>query len=171
MTSAVTSPIAPQRPDARRSAAGRYHAGRYVPGQDRVAPFDAGRRLESSPVPGPGTGDGDRGGPVDVRELRLVSRRPSPATFWRRRIVVTAGLVLAGLVLLGGFGQVDASADLADRVDGHAIIEPGQTLWDIAVMTAPDGVDARAHLAAIEDLNGIRADDVRAWNVILLPSR
>lgn len=156
MTSALLSPIAPTRPDACRPDArpSGAHQDGEVPG-----------------MPGAGTGDGDRGGPADARDLRLVSSRPSPATFWRRRLVVAAGLVLVGLLLLGAFGQVGASADLADRVDGHVIVEPGQTLWDIAVVTAPDGVDARAHLAAIEDLNGIRADDVQAWNVILLPAR
>lgn len=155
MTSALISPIAPTRPDARRPDARRCGTG-----QDGEVPG----------LPGAGTGDGDRGGP-DARDLRLVASRPSPATFWRRRLVVGAGLVLVGLLLLGAFGQVGASADLADRVDGHVIVEPGQTLWDIAMVTAPDGVDARAHLAAIEDLNGIRADDVQAWNVILLPAR
>jgi hypothetical protein len=122
-------------------------------------------------TPGVGTGDGDQGGPGDTCDLYLVAGRPSPATFWRRRLAVVVGPVLVGLALLGVFGQVGASADLADRVDGHVIVEPGQTLWDIALLTAPDGVDARAHLAAIEDLNGIRADDVQAWNVILLPAR
>ena len=126
---------------------------------------------ESPALPGAGSGDGDRGGPDDARDLRLVPGRPSPATFWRRRLMLVVGLLFVGLLLLGVFGQVGASADLADRVDGHVIVEPGQTLWDVALMTAPDGVDARAHLAAIEDLNGVRADDVQAWNVILLPAR
>jgi hypothetical protein len=93
------------------------------------------------------------------------------ATYWRRRILVLVGMLIVGLLVVGAVGQVGASADLADRVDGHVVIEPGQTLWDIAVTTAPTGVDARDHLAAIEDLNGLRADDVRAWNVILLPAR
>lgn len=154
MTSALISPIAPTRSDPRRPDGRQTCAGR------------------AGEVPAvPGTGDGDRGGPTDARDLRLVWSRPTPATFWRRRLVVVGGLLLVGLMLLGVLGQVGASADLADRVDGHVIIEPGQTLWDIAVVTAPDGVDARAHLAAIEDLNGIRADDVQAWNVILLPAR
>ncbi len=161
MTSVLLSPIAPTRPDAHRPDAHRPDARELGVGQDS----------ELAAMPGAGTGDGDHGGRTDARDLRLVSSRPTPATFWRRRLVVGAGLLLVGLMLLGVLGQVGASADLADRVDGHVIIEPGQTLWDIAVVTAPDGVDARAHLAAIEDLNGIRADDVQAWNVILLPAR
>ncbi len=161
MTSAASSPIAPARPDVHRRDIRRTV----------VAQPDRGRCAARPVGVGTGTGDGDRGGPADAPDLRLVARRPSPATFWRRRLTFVAGLVVAGLLLLSVVGQVGASADLADRVDGHVVIEPGQTLWDIAVVTAPDGTDARSHLAAIEDLNGIRADEVQAWNVILLPAR
>lgn len=165
MTSASSSPIAPPRPDVRRDVRRRDIRATAAAQPD-------GGRCAARPVgAGTGTGDGDRGGPVDAPDLRLVARRPSPATFWRRRLTLAAGLVVVGLLLLGVVGQVSASADLADRVDGHVIVEPGQTLWDIAVVTAPDGIDARSHLAAIEDLNGIRADEVQAWNVILLPAR
>jgi len=168
---AVTSPIAPQRSDVRLAGAGRSWSVPPDPGAAAAGRHVAGGPVGASGMAGAGTGDGDRGGPVDGSDLRLVARRPSPATFWRRRVAAAAGLVVAVLVLLGGFGQFDVAAGLADRVDGHVIVEPGQTLWDVAAQTAPDGVDVRAHLAAIEDLNGIRADDLRAWNVVLLPAR
>jgi len=74
-------------------------------------------------------------------------------------------------LLIAAVGQIGASADLEDRVAGHVVIGPGETLWDVAAATAPQGVDAREQLAAIEDLNGIRASDVDAWTVVLLPAR
>lgn len=81
-------------------------------------------------------------------------------------------MVLALVVLLiAAVGQLGASADLEDRVAGHVVIEPGETLWDVAMATAPDGVDPRDQLAEIQELNGIRAADVDAWTVVLLPAR
>ncbi len=82
-------------------------------------------------------------------------------------------MILLVLIVLAiaGIGRVGASADLEDRVAGHVIIEPGQTLWDVAVSTAPDGVDPRAQLTAIKDLNQLNASDVDAWTVVLLPAR
>ncbi len=139
--------------------------------RDAMAPGGVRATRDAAHQPAPASGDGHRGGRGDAPHLTLVPQRPSTATYWRRRILVLAGMLIVGLLVVGAVGQVGASADLADRVDGHVVIEPGQTLWDIAVTTAPTGVDARDHLAAIEELNGLRADDVRAWNVILLPAR
>lgn len=121
--------------------------------------------------PATDSGDGDRRGGGDTPQLAVVAHRPSPATYWRRRAGVLLVLLVVGLLLVGVVGQVGASADLADRVDGHVVMEPGQTLWEIAVATAPAEVDAREQLARIEELNGVRASDVEAWNVILLPAR
>lgn len=116
------------------------------------------------------SGAGDRGGSGRPPQLAVVARRPGAATYWRRRAGVLAILLVLVMLLVGVIGQV-ASAELADRVDGHVVIEPGQTLWDVAVATAPTEVDARDQLARIEELNGVRASDVEAWNVILLPAR
>lgn len=121
--------------------------------------------------PAPASGDGDRGGSGRTPQLVVVAPRPGAATYWRRRAGVLAILLVVGMLLVGVVGQVGASADLADRVDGHVVIEPGQTLWDVAVATAPTEVDARDQLARIEELNGVHASDVEAWNVILLPAR
>lgn len=96
---------------------------------------------------------------------------PSAATFRRRRIVVLAGFLslVLGLTLL--FGAGGAEAELTDRVAGHEVVTPGQTLWDIAAATAPAGVDVRDQLTAIVELNGFSDGDVPAWTVVLLPHR
>lgn len=96
---------------------------------------------------------------------------PSAATFRRRRLVVLAGFLslVVGLTLL--FGAGGAEAELTDRIAGHEVVAPGQTLWDVAAATAPEGVDVRDQLAAIIELNGFTGGDVPAWTVVLLPHR
>ena len=82
-----------------------------------------------------------------------------------------AVLLLAAFLLTVAIGRVGAEAELADPVAGHAVIEPGDTLWSVAVETAPAGMDPREQLRAIQDLNGLPSADVEAWTVVLLPAR
>ena len=96
--------------------------------------------------------------------------RPTGAT--RRRRNAALGLVLATvLVLTVAAGWAGAQAQLADEVAGHVLLEPGQTLWDVAVDTAPAGVDPRRQLADLRELNAIDGSHVDAWSVILVPAR
>ena len=89
----------------------------------------------------------------------------------RRRIVVLAWLVVVAFALTVAIGRVGAEAELADAVAGSVVVEPGGTLWDIAVATAPDGVDPRQQLRDLRSLNGITGSHVDAWSVVLLPAR
>jgi hypothetical protein len=104
---------------------------------------------------------------VEAPRLRLVvtDRR----VFVRRRIAVLAALL--AVLLLGtvvGLGAAAASApDL--EVGGQVVLQPGETLWDVAVRSAPPGVDARRQLADIRRLNGFSGGSLDAWTVVLLP--
>lgn len=89
----------------------------------------------------------------------------------RRRLAVSLGLAVMVLVLTAGIGGLGAQAQLEDPVAGSVVIAPGETLWDVAVASAPEGVDARRQLEAIRQLNGIEGSQVRAWQVVLLPAR
>ncbi len=95
----------------------------------------------------------------------------SVAQAWRRRGLVVVGLLVAAFLLTVAIGRVTASAGLADEVAGNEVVAPGETLWDVAVATAPADVDVRAHLAELEALNGVRAGEVEAWEVLLIPAR
>jgi hypothetical protein len=97
--------------------------------------------------------------------------RPSAATLWRRRAGALAALVLLAFLLTVAIGRVGAGAGLEDPVAGHVVVGPGETLWDVAVATAPPGVDVRRHLADLEALNGLERGEVAAWTVVLIPSR
>ncbi len=104
------------------------------------------------------------------------SRRPgsgptaSRATYRRRRIVVVTALLL--LVLLAGvvLGRVTAQAQLEDPIAGQHVVEPGQTLWQVAVDTAPDGVDPRRQLHELRQLNDVDGGHVEAWTVLQIPA-
>jgi hypothetical protein len=114
----------------------------------------------------------DGGGADGSRpRLTLVTSPASPASTWRRRGTALVIVVALIFLLVAAAGRIAASADLEDRVAGHVVIEPGQTLWDVAVATAPEGSDPRAQLVAIQELNGITAGEVGAWTVVLLPTR
>ena len=133
-----------------------------------IVALEATPDARPSALPRPAHG-GDHGRPG--RHLRLVSPPPTRASSWRRRAGALLLMLVVVAMLIAAVGQIGASADLEDRVAGHVVIEPGETLWDVAAATAPEGMDTRAQLAAIEELNGIRASDVDAWTVVLLPAR
>jgi len=92
-------------------------------------------------------------------------------TLRRRRLVVVVALLAFTTLLTMSIGRVGASAELADPVAGHAVVAPGDTLWEVAVDTAPNGVDPREQLAAIQDLNGLDGSALAPWSVVLLPGR
>jgi hypothetical protein len=97
--------------------------------------------------------------------------RPSTVVLWRRRAGAVAVLVVFAFLLTVAIGRVGAGAGLEDPVAGHVVVAPGETLWDVAVATAPAGMDVRAHLADLEALNGLQGREVGAWTVVLIPSR
>lgn len=92
------------------------------------------------------------------------------ARYVRRRIIavgVLAALVFAVGVIVGSAG---ATAEISEPVAGYEVVAAGETLWDVAVRTAPDGVDPRSQLASLRDLNGIEGN-VAAWTVIAIPAQ
>jgi hypothetical protein len=107
--------------------------------------------------------------PTQVAGSRVTAVRSVPAAVRRRAalLVVVFLVALATLVLAGS----DAGAELADPVAGHVVVAPGETLWDVAVATAPPGVDAREQVRAIQELNGLDGAGLAAWTVLLLPAR
>ena len=93
------------------------------------------------------------------------------AVFVRRRILVAAAVLMTVLVLSLGIGAVGVGARTGEaEVAGTVTVAPGETLWEVAVSTAPDGVDPRQQLAEIRELNGLSPSEVRAWTVVLIPA-
>ncbi|MFU8840346.1 MAG: LysM peptidoglycan-binding domain-containing protein [Nitriliruptoraceae bacterium] len=107
---------------------------------------------------------------VDVQPVAPAASS-APVRVARRRRALLVVLVLIVTVLTLVLGGSDAGAQLDDPVAGHVVVTPGETLWDVAVATAPPGVDARAQVRAIQELNGLDGADLAAWSVLLLPAR
>lgn len=109
-----------------------------------------------------------------LADRRVTTRSPAVvpgSTLRRRRLIALVALVALSILLSVLIGRVGAQAELIEPVAGHAVVTPGDTLWDVAVDTAPNGVDPRQHLAAIRALNGLDGSAVAPWTVVLLPAR
>ncbi len=98
-----------------------------------------------------------------------VRRATSPRVRRNRRVAALFVLALA-LLLAVGAGSLVADADGPTAVGQTVTVQPGQTLWDVAVTHAPDGTDPRVALDRIRDLNGLTGDTVPAWTPVVLPA-
>lgn len=96
-------------------------------------------------------------------------RAPSPRVRRNRRVAALFVLALAVLLALGA-GSLVADADGPTPVGQTVTVQPGQTLWDLAVAHTPDGSDPRVTLDRIRDLNGLTGADVPAWTPVVLPA-
>ena len=98
----------------------------------------------------------------------------NPVRLTRRGRAVVVATLTGGL--LAGAGSL-ASASFAGSERGappapqlrHVIVQPGDTLWGIAARTAP-GVDPRATIQRISDLNGLSSGSLRAGQQLVLPA-
>ncbi len=121
-------------------------------------------------IPAPASPDADES-PWPSRPAQpRPRRRPTRATYLRRRIVAAIVVIVAaiGLVVFGEAMMAEAGGGAAST-GGHAVVEPGQTLWEVAASNAPEGTDTRAYLQDLKELNGLAGGEVAAWTVVLLP--
>lgn len=93
-----------------------------------------------------------------------------PGATPRRSGTVFVVLVLAALFVLATGGAGAGADPQQPAIVGSATVEPGQTLWDVAVAHAPHGSDPRAYLTKIRDVNEVDAGSIRPWTVVLLPA-
>ena len=67
--------------------------------------------------------------------------------------LAAVAIAVIGMTLMGG-GQ-EAVAPAAPQGQRTAVVQPGETLWDIAERNAPAGSDLRAYVAALESANDL----------------
>jgi len=94
-----------------------------------------------------------------LRRQRLIEGR-------RRLAILIAGLaVIVGVILGGSGGTAVASKPGAPT---SVVLQPGDTLWSIASEYAPDGIDPRAYVHALEQINDLEGA-ARAGAQLTLP--
>jgi hypothetical protein len=114
--------------------------------------------------------------PFDPDHLApVIPLRPRPAptprqVFWRRRAVVGLVVVALAVAVLAVFGSPTAVAPATPAAVATVTLQPGDTLWDVAVGATPAGGDPRVMLERIRALNGFDGDVVPAWTVVVLPT-
>jgi len=104
--------------------------------------------------------------PVDFPQRRAELRLTR-----RGRIVVFVASVLALMAVLLASGLVTADAgDGAPTVaTQQVVVQPGDSLWQIAVDVAP-GVDPRAVVSAIREVNHLGTRPVVPGQVLVVPA-
>jgi hypothetical protein len=102
---------------------------------------------------------------VRVPTLRVVSTPERSGSVILRAIALLAGLLL----VIGVLGTLRTGPE-EPIAAGHVVLQPGETLWDIAVRSAPAGVDPRRQLDVVRRLNGFGPGALDAWTVVLIPA-
>ena len=82
------------------------------------------------------------------------------------RVLVTLSTIVVGLVLLLPSAG-NAVSDVA--VTEVHIVQPGDTLWEIAAETTPVGDDVRHTVAVIKELNGLTSALILPGSRLVVP--
>lgn len=120
-----------------------------------------------------GTGRRPAVGPMAPAGLAPVSAAQAA----RRRVAVSscfAALVTAVALGLSGLGSpaatATASTPTTSPVATTVVVQPGQTVWQVAAEHAPVGVTTADYVARLVQHNGLDGGTVEAWQVLRLPA-
>lgn len=160
-----------------RAAGSLRSGGTVAPARTVPAPRPVRRQL--SVVPGERWPSGDErlaraGGAGVVARVSPRRERYAPVRLTRRgRVVARLTLILTALlVLVGVAAGAKAMADSPSSEGSRTavVVEPGDTLWNIAERHAPDA-DRRSVIAEIRRLNHLENSTVEVGQELLLPRR
>ena len=94
--------------------------------------------------------------PIERAEVAQIRRGIATRRAARRRHragLAAVAIAVVGMTLLGG-GK-EAVAPAAPESRRVAVVQPGETLWDLAERNAPEGMDPRAYVDFL-----VRANDI-----------
>lgn len=86
----------------------------------------------------------------------------------RAAIVVTLLVMVSLAVVLGAF-RATAASTAPPQGWGTAVVQPGDTLWDLARSVSPDGADPRPLIAQIKAVNGLVSSQVSPGQRLFMP--
>lgn len=102
----------------------------------------------------------------------LIGRPASVGAAVRVRWDRVAGLLLALLLAAGvlASGLVQRSqAEPQPAAAVSVVVQPGDTIYDLALLHAPEGVDTLSYAALVARANGVDARRLVPGSVLLLP--
>ncbi|WP_213468291.1 LysM peptidoglycan-binding domain-containing protein [Paenibacillus dendritiformis] len=107
-------------------------------------------------------------------EARSTLRQPVKPKPYNRRKLIRA-VLLSGLLFLLCAGIVQAWGD-DDAVSGQpsvsterVLVQPGDSLWEIATEYKPNGMDTREYIYKIIQLNDLRGHTLQSGIVLVVP--
>ena len=104
----------------------------------------------------------------DARDARSEQRRRPTGTNVLARAAVLLTMVVAALFLVFSSG---VDADGTPRETVLHVVQPGDTLWNLASRYTPAGDDVRATVDVIRDINGLSQSSVAVGSAIQIPVR
>ncbi|WP_374018796.1 LysM peptidoglycan-binding domain-containing protein [Paenibacillus thiaminolyticus] len=107
-------------------------------------------------------------------EARASIHQPVDQNRYNRRKMIRA-IFLFGLLFLlcagivQAWGDDDTVSEQPSVVTEHVLVQPGDSLWEIATEYKPNGMDTREYIYKIIQLNDLRGHTLQSGIVIDVP--
>ena len=105
-----------------------------------------------------------------VRHLHAIPAAPRPARNAGAAWVRAAGLLIAIVALFFLYFTSGADADSAPQQTVLHVVQPGDTLWDLAIRFTPPGGDVRETVSSIRDANAMTSSMLQVGEQIEVPT-
>jgi LysM repeat protein len=83
-------------------------------------------------------------------------------------VTLLALLAVAGLFMVNA-GRSSAGAEADRAPTAQVVVQPGQTLWQVAAAAMP-GTDTREAIERVRELNGLESSVLRPGQALLVPA-
>lgn len=89
-----------------------------------------------------------------------------------KKLLITITVVMLLVVTSTGMISAFASSGHANHnnLNEVLVVSPGESLWSIAVNHKPESMDTRKYVSLLREVNQLNNSDIRAGDVLELPS-
>ncbi|MDO4899554.1 LysM peptidoglycan-binding domain-containing protein [Actinomyces sp.] len=160
--------LAPAHPAVRARRLRRLRA-HEAPRSARISAADHAAGYAEAAGAGGAEGELGQGARADAERYAHTSRRvdTSGLPLGVRRLLALGVLVLLAVVVVAG-GIVASGFNTSPTTTTTAVVQSGQSLWDIAVATG--AADVNEAMAQIVDLNGLTSSTLQAGQTLIVPA-